>query len=93
MGKSSGGIAIYVRKNIKVGIIKNIINISDNLEVLRIKIKLDNLKNLCLLGIYRKPYGIEKTSTWIKLINSVNQHLNQNDLIFLMGDFNAHHRL
>lgn len=35
------GQRFMLEKNIK-GIIKNIINISDNLEVLRIKIKLDN---------------------------------------------------
>lgn len=36
IGKSSGGVAIYIRTNIKIRIIKNLVNVSDNLEVLGI---------------------------------------------------------
>lgn len=93
VGKNSGGIAICVKKNIKVKIIKNLTNISDNIEVLGIKVKLEQGKNLNILGIYRKPYGVKKIGTWTRLINSLFKNITQNDLTLITGDFNAHHRL
>lgn len=45
------------------------------------------------LGLCRKPYGVEKIGTWTRLINSLYKNTTQNDLILIIEDFNAHHRL
>lgn len=71
VGKNSGSVAIYVKKNIKAKSIKNLTNISDNIEVLGIKVKLEEGKNLniCDIAMYTTSSMI-KTNKF-RLENSI----------------------
>lgn len=82
-------VAIYIKKGIKTEIIKNIRNTSSNIDAIGVKVKILEGNSINIVGVYRRPYGIEKSGTWSNIINSIKDE----ERVIIAGDFNAHHQV
>lgn len=81
----SGGIAILIRNNLTVEIIKNINIKSGNIEYLGIRITHCN-PMINLIVIYRKPHEQKNKRVWREMF----EFDRRNCPIIIVGDFNAH---
>lgn len=85
--KSSGGIAIIVRQDLKINKLKEITLKSANIEILGIKISgLDRVERLNCFAIYRRPGIVESRNTWRSIIENLKKLKN----VIVVGNFNAH---
>lgn len=84
--RAAGGVAIFIKENIKAKITKIQNYNKENMEATGVTIKCDK-KEITIIGIYRKPGYTDRAGTWSKLIKS---NKKKNSEIILAGDFNAH---
>lgn len=83
----SGGIAIYVKKELCIEEDKaNNKKTDEGLDKINIKIK-GKKDDINLIGLYRRPGRIERKGFWKDLLKGIDK----NSKTILLGDFNAHH--
>lgn len=88
--RSSGGVAIFVRKTIKHNLLSK--PKTKLLESLGVKIKLDSGAFLQLFAIYL-PGGASNNEIRLHLKNDIHELTRNKRNYFIIGDFNAKHRL
>lgn len=91
----AGGVAIFVKKNIKAKEV-TLNNIRFE-EMDYVAITIYGMKeNLVIVGVYRRPGKVLKQGRIKKIIQEVknccNKEFGDNFEIILAGDFNAHHK-
>lgn len=80
-----GGIAIIVRNNLELEVIKDIDNSNGKIEVAGIKIMNTDIR-FKLIALYKKPNTPINTIQWNKIIEKSSEGLNT----IITGDFNSH---
>lgn len=80
-----GGIAIMVRNNLEIEVIKDIDNSNEKIEAAGIKIINTDIK-FKLIALYKKPNTQINNTQWNKIIKKCSEGLHT----IITGDFNAH---